>query len=63
MRNKWTSSYSVNYEPHKKAPLDARQYTEKKSDLTLQSTWTGNDWNVWAYDWICPGWVGFHSPY
>ena len=52
MRNKWTSSYSVNYEPHKKAPLDARQYTEKKSDLTLQSTWTGNDWNVWAYDWM-----------
>jgi len=52
MRNKWTSSYSVNYEPHKKAPLDARQYTEKKSDLILQSTWTGNDWNVWAYDWM-----------
>ena len=51
-RNRWTSSYSVNYETHKKAPLDARQYTDYKSDLTLQSTWTGNDWNVWAYNWM-----------
>jgi hypothetical protein len=49
-RNKGQFSFSANYEVKNTAPLDARQRTALKSDLTTAATWQGlTGSETWAY--------------
>lgn len=49
-RNKGQFSFSANYEVKNTAPLDARQRTALKSDLTTADTWQGlSGSETWAY--------------
>lgn len=46
-RNKGTNNYSNNFEPQVAGLLDARTRVDTRADLTLTSTWTSSDGNVY----------------
>ena len=48
-RNQWLAPFAWNFEPEKRAPIDARFVVEYQSDLVQLATWTAYDWNERTY--------------